>query len=154
MFNILKFQVDEVTGSTDVAVTFQIKLNGKFNNDQGTFKSREAAKVWLHQIQKDVFLTRVENFIAHKKLIIENAPRGHKTHITKLEALAELLRYLQYAVDNNLLEACKWFLREHKNFELVLPAQANNSYKSSTEELQNLTDFATKYINRPKQQAA
>lgn len=153
-FNILKFQVDEVTGATDVAVTFQQKVNGKFIDDQGTFKSREDARVWLHQIQKDVFINRVENYLLHKKAIIENAPRGHKSHLTKQIALDQLKGNIETAIKNGLFNACKWFVSQYKDFELILPAMSNTSYKSSVEELQNLYDFATKYINKPKQQAA
>ncbi len=133
MFNILKFQPDEISGMTDVSVTFQMKLNGPFITDGGTFKSRDQAKGWLHQIQKDCFLTRVDNYIVHKKRIIENAPKGHVTHLPKLNALAELLRYAQYAANNSLFDACKYFIISYKKFESVLPAMSNPSYKSSTE---------------------
>lgn len=153
-FNILKFQVDEVTGATDVAVTFQLNLNGKFVDDQGTFTTRDAAKAWLHQIQKDVFFTRVEKFLAHKKMIIENAPRGHRSHVAKQLALSVLSCNIEAAIKSGLFNACKWFLSEYDEFQMILPAMSNPSYKSSTEELQRLYDFAKKYINKPKQQAA
>jgi hypothetical protein len=149
MFNILQFTVDEITGQAEVKVSFQAKLNGREILDGGVFTNRDAAKKWLHHCQKDWFLTRVENYIAHKKIIIENAPRGHKSHAIKLQALDRLLKYIAYvAKEQRLFDACKYLLAEYDNFLKVLPAKENASYQSSVQEIELLYKFAKEYYTK------
>lgn len=155
MFNILKFSTEETTGQTEVRVCFQSKINSPIIDDGGTFSSRLQARAWLHNCQKDWFLTRVENYIAHKKIIIDNAPRGHKTHITKLNAIAELLRYIEYvAKTKSLYEATKWFINQYSNFQAVLPAQSNPSYGGAIAEIELLYKFAKEYYEKSQNNQA
>lgn len=153
MFTIVKFQYDEISGQTDILVSFQTKINGRIIDDGGLFPTKQAAKNWLYQCQKDWFFTRVENYISHKKAIIDNAPRGHKTHITKLDAIAKLLRYIKYIAEKgSIYEACKYFIIEQKSFLSVLPATDNPSYKSSLQEFEYLLKWSKEYIDKHNQQ--
>lgn len=147
MFNILQYQPDLVNGSIDIKVCFQLKPTSEIKQDGGHFVKKASGDHWLAQLKKDYFLIQVENFLFHKKHIIESSP-GHKSLSIKKQALEELSRYLNFAVDKaSLPEACKWCLEMQKQFETILPSNTNKSYESSGKALNEIMNFARQHSN-------
>jgi hypothetical protein len=142
MFNIISFTVDEISGRADLKVSYQSHISGAIKDDGGSFKSRQNALNWLEQTKKLYFGLRVDNFLIHKRFIIENAP-GHKTITHKKEVLTELFRYSKWMAETaTISEACKWFLLVKDKFYFILPGQNNPSRESAETELNNLIKFA------------
>lgn len=147
MFNILQYQPDLVNGSIDIKVVFQLKPTSEIKQDGGHFAKKASGDNWLAGIKKHYFTVQVENFLFHKKHIIESSP-GHKSLSIKKQALDELFRYLNYACFNaSLADACKWALTMQKQFETILPSITNNSYESSAKALNEIMNFARQHSN-------
>lgn len=143
MFNILKFSVDEITGTAEVKICYQSNINSEILNDGGTFTSRDSALIWLNDVKKKWFGIKLDNYLCHKRHIYETIPRGHKSITAKLTALEELFRFAKWTAEKaTLQEACTWLLKELDKLEFILPGQNNPSRESSEKELKLLTDFA------------
>ena len=146
MFQIVKFQKDLVSGKTEVKVFFQLRQTSDIKEDGGTFSNEQAAKNWLRTIKKDYILIKIENYICHKKQIIDHAPHLHKSMIPKEQALAECLRYLQYVAEKqDLRETCKWALVVQSKLEMILPNPKNPSYENSKKDLVQIIEFAKEH---------
>lgn len=147
MFNILTYQHDLISDSIDIKVAFQLKPSSEIKEDGGHFLKRSSGDAWLRKLKKDYLTIKVENFLIHKKHIIEGGP-GHKSLSVKKIALDELFRYLNFAVDKACLaEACKWCIDMRKQFETILPSTSNNSYQSSNDSLNEIMEFAKLHAN-------
>lgn len=143
MFNILSYLHERVTDHVTIKVEFQLKKNSEIKYENRNFSSKYFADKWLDQLKKDYLTIRVENFILHKKHIIESSAKGHKSHPTKKIILEDLRNYNIYAIEKaTLQEACYWLRKMEGRFNQVLPNKNNPSYDSSVEELNLLLDFA------------
>lgn len=146
MFNVLKFSKELTTGKTEVKACFQLKTTSEIKEIGGLFSTEQAAKNWLRKEKCGYFLVKIENYIVHKKHIIDNAPYSHKSHTPKKQALAECLEYLRYAAEKqDLREACKWAILRQSQLESILPAQTNTSYLSSKKDLEQILEFAKEH---------
>ncbi len=147
MFNILKYQHDAVTDAIEIRVSFQLKPTSEIKLDGGHFNKKSQGDAWLHNLKRDYFTIKVENYIQHKKYIIEAGP-GHKSLSAKKVSLDILNRFLFWAVSGKGLgEICKWALESQKHFETILPSQNNNSFESSEAALSEIMNFARQHSN-------
>ena len=136
MFQVTKYTHDAVTGGIDVAAFFQIKNDGNIVEIKKTFFSDTSAKNWLRKEMTGYFLAKLENYIIHKKNIIENPPFRHKSMLPKEQALKECLRFLAYAVEKqDLREACHWAVQMFSKLQTILPNEKNASYETSKKQL-------------------
>lgn len=142
MFRLLKYQHDLINDSLEIRVLFQLKPTSEIIQDGGMFTKRISGDRWLEKLKKDYFTIKLENYIVHKKYIIESGP-GHKSLCAKKQALAELHRFLLYCCEKaSLQEACKWCLNMEQKLTAILPSSTNNSYQSSVTALDEIIQFA------------
>lgn len=147
MFRILKYSHDRVTDTVEIRVVFQLKSTSEIKEDGGMFPKKYSADKWLEQSKKDYFTLKIQNYLYHKKHIIEAGP-GHKSHAAKKQALSELYRFLEWACTKaSLPEICKWCLNMNNQFTQVLPSATNPSYNSSMEALNEIIAFAKLHVN-------
>lgn len=147
MFRILKYQHDLVSDAVEIRVIFQLKPKGNIIEDGGMFTKKRNGDAWLYQVKKDYFNIKLENYLVHKKFIIESSV-GHKSNIAKKQSLAELYKYLEWACTKaSLYEACKWAIQMKKHFETILPSPNNPSYNSSNEAIDEIIEFAKLHQN-------
>jgi len=147
MFNILKYNHDLITDALEIRVLFQLKPTSLIINDGGHFQKKASGDAWLRQLKQNYFTIKVENYLHHKKHIIESS-QGHKSLCNKKNALDELFRFLTFACEKaTLTEACQWALNMQKQFETILPSSTNPSYQSSIEALNEIMTFARLHAN-------
>jgi hypothetical protein len=147
MFNILKYNHDLVSDSIEIRVLFQLKPTAEIHNDGGHFAKKASGDAWLRQLKQNYLTIKVENFLHHKKHIIESSP-GHKSLCNKKNSLDELFRFLTFACTNpSLPEVCKWCITMHKHFEIILPSVTNPRYQSSIDALNEIMEFAKLHVN-------
>jgi hypothetical protein len=143
MFNILKYSHDAASGIYEITVAYQLKHNGEIINDGGTFHTRQSADVWMYQIKKVYFVSRLKSYIRHKQHIIDAAMKGHKSLSIKKAILDELIGLIPKAVDQATPnDAYRWALIMNRKLEQILPSDSNKSYHSSRDELKLITSFA------------
>ena len=143
MFQVIKYQSDQVTGKIEVRICLQIKRTGNIVDTGGTFYSDVSAKNWLRKEKTGYFLCKMENYLVHKKQIIDNAPFRNKSMNPKEAALVECFNYFRHATEKqDLREACKWALSIQSKLELILPSEKNASFENSKKDLAELLDFA------------
>jgi hypothetical protein len=150
MFNILRYQTDQVTGSLEIRVVFQQRENGNIIHDGGIFTTKQAGDSWLRNLKRDYFSFLVENYLVHKKHIIDyaiEAGPSHKSISAKKISLDLLFKYSRWAAFEKapLMEMCKWAVQMENHFLAVLPSQKNNSYKSSLECATQIIKFAKEH---------
>lgn len=146
MFNVVKYQSDQITGKVEVVAFFQLKQNGNINQIGGTYSTDQSAKNFLRKEMTGYILCKLENYIVHKKNIIENPPYRNKSHIPKEEALKECLAYLKYAAEKqDLYETCKWGVLRQQYLEKILPSENNPSYTNSKKDLEEIIDFCKQH---------
>ncbi len=147
MFRILKYSHDQVTDAVEIRVAVQLKPTSEIKEDGGMFPKKYSGDRWLEQAKKDYITLKIQNYLYHKKHIIEAGP-GHKSHAAKKQALSELYRFLEWACTKaSLPEICKWCINMNNQFALVLPSTTNPSYDSSMEALNEITEFAKLHVN-------
>ncbi len=138
VYTIHNYFICALTGQ----VFSQISFNGSPHDK--TFPSVEYAKNFLQKSKKDWFLQSLEDFVNHKKLIINNSqvsPEKQKALQVCIEA------YNTYC--NKSLEAItSGFLRGKKYFEAILPHTSNDSHESSLNNLNELIKFCETESNK------
>ncbi len=143
MFNVLKFSHDLITNATEVKVLFQTKPGGEIKTDGGNFTTEQRAREWLYQLKRDYFLIKVENFIMHKRHIIESST-GHKSLADKKISLHRCNDFLKWFAFQNphLPIACKYLLEIEEHFNKIIPSSTNVSFQTSLDELNYIIKFA------------
>lgn len=147
MFNIISYNHDLVSDSLTIKVLVQLKANGNIIEDGGTFSKKQSGDNWLRDLKKFYLTMKIENFVLHKKHIIESSV-GHKSLNEKKIAVAELQKYLVYACEKaSLADASKWCIQMYKHFEKILPSSSNPSYESSCKALDEIMEFAKLHVH-------
>jgi hypothetical protein len=142
MLQITKFSENIITGMVDVEFFLQLTSTSETKKINETFATKENALRRLAEEKRTYFLLRLEKFVAHKKYILENSP-GHKSQHLKWLAINHLQQFITYANNNyTLAEICKKTLEAKTMLENILPSFKNNSYNSSTTELQHILQFS------------
>lgn len=151
MVNILQFKVNAI-GCVDLLLNYNHRDVVK--QDVQSFTSVNNAINYIHSMQKTVYLQQLENYVYHKKHIIENGVNRNQYH--KQESLAICENYVKWAngltkADPTLAEICHFGMQIRTHLERILPAEANDSYQSSRNKLAEIIAFCKNYKESLKQ---
>lgn len=127
--------------NNSVHVKYSFNIKDEIKTYTQTFADLQSANAYLTASARDWFLGTLENYINHKKHIIEAA------HLEKVNNLAICLNAYEYYQKWQMQTICAKFLVGFKYFENILPNPNNNSYNSSVEALQGLKIVAEAFKN-------
>lgn len=135
-YTIHRFFVCEITGNAMAEIS--MSQNDELKCHLHTFKSKENALAYLEGEKRDWFLFCVENYVNHKKKIIEASGNTNQTITASLKLCDDALKvYFTKGVKT----IAKSFVNGFKHFENILPSHNNPSYESSIHNLTELKKF-------------
>lgn len=125
-----------ISGHVLAEVSFSI--SGPLKAYLHPFSNIETATAYLAKEKRDWLLPCLENFVQHKRHIIEAQPQTAQAVIESLRICTEaLLKYQDMATET----ICTKFLKGFAHFQNILPYEGNPSYQSSVENLRELKKF-------------
>lgn len=141
MFKVLKYSLDQVSGSVELKVIFQLTAKSESVMDGGMFTSQQDADRWLTKIKKDYIMRKIEKYVTHKAKIIESG-EGRKS-LRRLNSLDRCYAFILWAGrrENSLDKICRYAVVIRDHFENILPHEKNDSYLSSRENLTEIMSF-------------
>lgn len=109
-----------------------------------TFKSKQDAEAYLLSEQRDWLIQCLEDFIMHKKNIIE---ASQSSTDEQKKALKICLDFYNQIHDKKLSiqTIAQRFIKGLEYFNAIMPNKNNSSYESSVNNLTELTNFCKNY---------
>ncbi len=141
-YTIHRYWVEQTIGEIMAQISFALK--GKDVAHEKFFPSKEFAKAYIDKEARQWFLQALEDYINHKKQII------NASHPEQLEAVnkcwAAYVSFEGYSIEKIITQFNKGYVW----FEKILPHPNNASHQSSFLTLQELKTFCSTYLNNWK----
>ena len=141
-YKVHRYWVCAITGEVMAQLSFGLKE--AVQTFEKFFPDREFAKNYILKAKKDWFLMALEDYILHKKKIIESTPPNAE----RQKALAVCLNAYHDYNTLGLEMIAKRFVTGITFFEIILPSPNNNSYESSKHNLNELITFCEAHIKK------
>lgn len=134
-FKINQANLDLLTQNVKVDYSFCIGTEQKTISME--FENLYSYQKYINGSKRDWFLGCLENWVNHKKHIIEGGK--HQEQIPALNICNQALNHYQKIETDKIF---KLFLKGFSYFEKLLPNPQNHSFETSQQDLQKLKSFA------------
>lgn len=133
-YTVHRYWLCQITGEVIAQISFS--LGDQSDACEKLFPTQQFANDYIYKAKRDWFLIALENFVMHKKQIIEA-----NADATKQKALQVCLNAYNDFCNKGLETITKRFLDGKKYFDAILPHSNNASHQSSIETLNELIKF-------------
>jgi hypothetical protein len=148
MFQLLRFNIDSVTGNVDVIAEYDL-ASGKTHREVHNYINEEVATEWVINTMRTYLLKKLQRFVDHKKILSECSHLWSSEH--EAEWKAKSLSIIQWNLngmkDYPLDLVCMVIIRLLDHMQRVLPNPAQESYLSSKENIRDLVATCSEYIS-------
>lgn len=130
--------------TSEVIANISFKIKDEIQYVEKHFPDKDFAKNYILKSKKIWFLASLEDYINHKKMIIESS----NTVPERAKALSVCINAYNDYQNLGLDMIAKRFVTGKTFFEIILPNPNNNSYESSKHNLTELIAFCEAHIKK------
>lgn len=141
-FVLHEYTLDILT--KQVSAKYSFSMDDERKHFETTYPNLQAAQSQLRQAAKDWVLGALDQYVNHKKHIIE--AYNSKLQNDALKAIKTVLTSF-HAPGVSLQTICQRFLNGIEYFKIILPSESNPSFLSSRENLEQITLFCNTFSN-------
>lgn len=133
-FTVHRFWLCSITN--EVFIQFSFALKEELKAMEKFFPTKQFALTYIESEKRSWLLIALEDFVLHKKHIIENGNNEDQKKALQI-CLNALIAYEKKSTEN----ICQLLLKGVKYFEAILPNPNNPSHKSSIDNLNEIIKF-------------
>lgn len=109
-----------------------------------------SARVYTAQEIKSYLLSLYQNYVVHKKILIERADPGYYRTMKKLDSLDKCMKYAELFREWKVVNVARKILELEKDLQRILPKHTNPSYTRQSEVLTEMRHVSNTILSQLK----